>query len=143
MVTTHKSPQVQAWYPAFESDCGNLQGVIGYHPATASVTNGDTIQMVKIPLGATVIDCILETGAMGTSVTCAVGDDGDTNRYIAAADHSGAALTRKNQTDKVGIPYTYAAENTIDVLVAGANADNSIALRLDVFYICGVDTTPV
>jgi hypothetical protein len=43
----------------------------------------------------------------------------------------------------VGIPYTYAAENTIDVLVGGANADDSIALRLDVFYICGVDTTPV
>lgn len=143
MVTTHKSPQVQAWYPAFESDCGNLQGVIGYHPATVSVTNGDTIQMVKIPLGATVIDCILETGAMGTSVTCAVGDDDVTNRYISATAHSGATLTRRKQTGGVGIPYTYAAEHTIDVLVAGANADNSIALRLDVFYICGVDTTPV
>jgi hypothetical protein len=139
---TLKSPQAQAWYPALESDCGNLQGVIGYLPLTTTVASGEVIQMVKVPLGATVIDCILETGALGTSVTCAVGDDDDTNRYITATDHSAAALTRRKQTDKVGVPYTYATEHTIDVLIAGANCDDNIAIRLDVFYVCGLDTTP-
>jgi len=141
-MTDHKSPQAQAWSPALESDCGNLQGVIGYFPLTASVVIDDVIQMVKVPLGATVIDCILETGALGTNVLAEVGDDLDANRYITVTDHAAAALTRKKQTDKVGVPHTYTAENTIDVTITNANCDDNIAVRLDVFYICGVDTTP-
>ena len=143
-MTTHKAPQAQAWYQAHESDVGNLQGVIGYLPADHGLTleQNDVIQMVKIPLGATVIDLMLETGALGASVTAAVGDDGDTDRYIAAADHSSAALTRRNQTNKVGVPTTYAAENTIDVLLEGGDPADDAAMRLDVFYVNGVDTTP-
>ena len=138
------SPQAQTWSPCRESDSGNLQGVIGYLPANHGLTlaQNDVIEMVKIPSGATVMDLILETGSLGTSVTCAVGDDGDTNRYIAAADHSSAALTRRNQTDKVGVPTTYAAENTIDILLEGGNPADDKAIRLDVFYINGVDVTP-
>jgi hypothetical protein len=141
-MTTHYTPQAKDWSPAREADAGNLQGVIGYFPDTVSVLNGDVIQMVKIPLGAIVIDTILETGPLGTSVTAAVGDEDDADRYIAAADHSAAALTRRNQTDKVGVPYRYTAEDTVDVTIGGANVDDNIAVRLDVFYICGVDETP-
>ena len=141
-MTTHYAPQAKGWSPARESDAGNLQGVIGYFPDTVSVLADDTIQMVKIPLGSIVMDTILETGPLGTSVTAAVGDEDDPDRYIAAADHSAAALTRRNQTNKNGVPYRYPAEDTIDVTVAAANVDDNQALRLDVFYICGVDETP-
>jgi hypothetical protein len=143
-MTTHKAAQAPAWAPARESDCGNLQGVIGYLPANHGLTlaQNDFVQMVKIPSGAIVMDCILETGALGGSVTCAVGDDLDTNRYITATSHANATVTRKNQTDLVGVPYRYLAENTIDVLLAGANPADNIAIRLDVFYVCGVDETP-
>jgi len=141
-MTTHYAPQAKGWSPARESDAGNLQGVIGYFPDTVSVLADDTIQMVKIPLGAIVMDCILETGPLGTSVTAAVGDEDDPDRYISATDHSAAALTRRKQTNKNGVPYRYTAEDTIDVTVAAANVDDNQALRLDVFYICGVDETP-
>lgn len=143
-MTTVYSPQAQTWSPCRESDAGNLQGVIGYLPAAHGLTlaQNDVVEMVKIPLGATVMDCILETGSLGTSVTCAVGDETDPNRYIAAADHSSAALTRRNQTDKVGVPTTYAVEDTIDIVLAGGDPADDKAIRLDVFYINGVDVTP-
>ena len=143
-MTDHVAPQAKSWYQARESDAGNVQGVIGYLPADHGLTlvQNDVVQMVKVPLGATMMDCILETGALGASVTAAVGDGDDTNRYIAAADHSAAALTRRNQTDKVGVPHTYTAQDTIDVLLAGGNPADDKAIRLDFFYICGVDTTP-
>lgn len=141
-MTTHYSPQAKAWSPCRESDVGNLHGVIGYFPDTVSVLADDVIEMVHIPLGAIVVDCILETGPLGTNVLASVGDDGDTNRYISVADHAAAALTRRNQTDKVGVPYRYLAQNTIDVEVTNANVDDNVAIRLDVFYIVGVDETP-
>jgi hypothetical protein len=142
-MTTHKSAQTPDWAPARESDSGNLQGVIGYVPAsTLSLADNDTIQMVKIPLGAIVMDCILETGALDTNVLAAVGDLDDVNRYITAANVAAASLTRKNQTDKVGIPYRYTAEDTIDVKLTNGTPASTVAIRLDVFYICGVDETP-
>jgi len=143
-MTIHKAPQAPAWAPARESSAGNLQGVIGYLPAAHGLTlaQNDIVQMVKIPSGAIVMDCILETGALGASVTCAVGDDLDPNRYISATSHASAAITRRNQTDTVGAPYRYLAENTIDVTLAGANPEDDQAIRLDVFYVCGVDETP-
>jgi hypothetical protein len=143
-MTTHIAPQGKTWAPAVESDCGNLHGVIGYLPAAHGLTlaQNDTVQMVHIPNGATVMGCILETDALGASVTCAVGDDGDTDRYITATDHSSAAITRRKSTAAVGVPYTYSAENTIDVLLEGGNPADNKAIRLDVFYITAVDTTP-
>ena len=143
-MTTHVAAQAKDWYQAHESDVGNLQGVIGYLPAAHGLTlvQNDTIQMVKIPLGATVIDVMLETGALGGSTTASVGDDGDTNRYINAANVAANSLTRKQQTDKVGIPTTYAAGTTIDVLLEGDNPADDKAIRLDVLYVNGLDTTP-
>jgi hypothetical protein len=42
----------------------------------------------------------------------------------------------------VGIPYTYTDEDTIDAVFTNANPSENIGIRLDVFYICGVDVTP-
>jgi hypothetical protein len=142
-MTTHVAPQAKDWYPARESDAGNVHGVIGYLPASHGLTliTADTIQMVKVPIGATVMDCILESGNMDGSCTLQVGDGDDTDRYIDATNHGTAALTRRGQTDKVGVPSTYTAADTIDV-VCGTDPSDSVAIRLDVFYITGVDTTP-
>lgn len=143
-MTTHYSPQAKAWSPCRESDAGNVQGVIGYLPAAHGLTlaQNDIIQMVKIPLGAIVMDCVVESGNLGSNVLVAVGDEDDPNRYITGANHASAAVTRRNQTDKVGVPYRYTAEDTVDINLYNANPADNVAIRLDVLYICGVDETP-
>jgi hypothetical protein len=143
-MTTHYSPQAKAWSPVRESDAGNVQGVIGYLPAAHGLTlaQNDIVEMVKIPLGAIVMECMLESGNLGSNVLVNVGDGDDRNRYINAANHASAALTRKNQTDKVGVPYRYTVEDTIDINLYNANPADNVAIRLDVLYICGVDETP-
>ena len=143
-MTVHVAAQARDSSLSRESDAGNVQAVIGYLPLGHGLTlaQNDYIQLVKIPLGAIVMDCILETGALGSNVLVHVGDDADTDRYITAANHSSAALTRKNQTDLVGVPYRYTAENTIDAYLYNANPTDNIAFRLDVLYICGTDETP-
>lgn len=147
-MTTHKAPQAKTPYPARESDAGNVQGVIGYLPGTQIYGEGnvfadnDVVQMVKIPSGATVMDCILRTGALGSNVLASVGDGDDVDRYITATSVAANSITRANATADAGVPSTYSDEDTIDVKITNANPDENIAIRLDVFYICGVDTTP-
>ncbi len=144
-MTAHKSPQAKSWYQERESDAGNVQGVIGYlpddHGLTLAVT--DTIQMVKVPKGAVVMDLMYETGNLGANVYVTVGDGSDTDRYISNTRHNGSGtLTRKNQTDLVGVPCTYSDQDTIDLSFTNQAPANNVAMRLDAFYICGVDVTP-
>lgn len=143
MVTTHVAPQAKGWSPARESDAGNVHGVIGYTPISSfTLTQGDTVQMVRIPLGAIVMDCILETGALGSNVLGSVGDDADPALYITAQSVASAALLRRNAVGLAGVPKRYTVEDTIDVVLTNANPADNIAIRLDVLYICGVDETP-
>lgn len=142
-MTTHKSPQAQAWSPCRESDAGNVQGVIGYVPvSTFTLAQNDVIQMVKVPLGAIVMDCTLETGALGSNVLGSIGDDDGAAIYIAAQSVASAALLRKNGVGLAGVPKRYSVQDTIDLTLTNANPADNIAIRLDVFYICGVDETP-
>jgi hypothetical protein len=142
-MTTHYAPQAKGWAPARESDAGNVHGVIGYCPASSlTLAQNDIIQMVKIPLGAIVMDCILETGALGSNVLGAVGDDALSTLYITAQSVASACVLRKNNVSLAGVPKRYAVEDTIDVTLTNANPADNIAIRLDVLYICGVDETP-
>lgn len=142
-MTNHVAPQAKGWAPARESDAGNVHGVIGYCPASSfTLVQNDVVQMVKIPLGAIVMDCILETGALGANVLGSVGDGDVVALYITAQSVAAAALLRKNGVSLAGVPKRYAAEDTIDVVLTNANPADNIAIRLDVLYICGVDETP-
>jgi hypothetical protein len=145
-MTTHVAPQAKGWSPARESDAGNVHGVIGYLPANHGLTlaENDIIQMVKIPSGAILMDCMLEMPAANTNVLASVGDDTTgAALYITAQSVSGAGtLLRKNGVGLAGVPKRYSAEDTIDVTLSNANPTDAIAIRLDVLYICGVDETP-
>jgi hypothetical protein len=144
-MTDHKSPQAKTWSPARESDAGNVQGVIGYLPLGHGLTlaQNDVIEMVKVPLGAIVMDCVFEHGAYGANTLASVGDGNVVDRYIlATTDVAAAGVHRRNQTAGVGVPHRYAAQDTVDIKLTNENPTDNIAARLDVFYICGVDETP-
>ncbi len=137
------SKQAKAWSPVRESDAGNVQGVIGYVAAADAliINQNDIVQMVKVPLGSTVMDLLLDYNNAGANVNISVGDDDNAAIYIAAFAAASAAIKRRD-VSIAGVPKTYTAEDTIDVKFTNANPTDNIAFALYVMYICGVDTTP-
>jgi len=135
------SKQAKDWSPVRESDAGNVQCAIGYVAAAENVVinQNDVIQMVKVPVGATVIDTILDINNAGSNVLAAVGDG--TRAYITAQSVSSAVRLSRNGPN-AGVPYTYTAEDTIDITFSNANPTDNIAFALYVMYVCGLDVTP-
>lgn len=94
-------------------------------PVTAAQvgTINNVIQAVPVYKGETVLGVEIKATDLDTNVspalTLSVGDDGATARYIAASDIGQAGGSAKHT---VGVPHTYTADNTIDVLVAAASA---------------------
>ena len=142
-MTTRYSPQAKDWSPVRESDAGNVQCAIGYCPTNLFQLNqNDVVEMVKIPIGAIVVDTILDTGAMGANVLGAVGDGDEKEEYITNTAVANASLTRRNSTKCAGIPKVYSAQDTVDVTFSNANPTDNIAFALYVEYVCGLDITP-
>jgi len=137
------SKQAKAWSPVRESDAGNVHCAIGYVAAADAliINQNDVCEMVKIPAGATIIDVILDIPNVGANVNVSVGD-GDNTTYLISATTGAAALVIRKNGSNAGVPKTYAAEDTIDVVFTNANPTDNVAFTLFVMYVCGVDTTP-
>jgi hypothetical protein len=85
----------------------------------SSTASGDVIEMCKVAAGVTVIDAFLVFDDLsGGTTTLAVGDGTTADRFIAATTaSSGAASARMTK-----FPFTYTADDTIDVTIAGGTA---------------------
>lgn len=106
--------------------------ITGYYSLTGNLSAGDVIQMVKIPAGAVVTDMVLLqiTGA-GSAHQIAVGDGLSTARYLALTSVSGSVVYRAT----AGIPYSYSADDTIDVLVNAVTSATTVgSFALTVMY---------
>ena len=74
--------RVKIMYDSYEADGGE--------------TTPDIIEMgPKLPIGAKIIDVILDTDALGGNATLEVGDYEVPGRFIAAVDHGAAALVSR------------------------------------------------
>jgi hypothetical protein len=121
-------------------DAVGVNVAYGTYELSAALVINDVIQMVKIPKGATVTDVTLATDDLDSNGTPAivleVGDDGDTDRFIAASTvaQAGGVTTLGNIA---GFGYAYTAENTIDVKVptAPATGATSGTISIAVTYI--------
>lgn len=112
---------------------------------TASVTA--VLQMVPIPKGVQVHDCILYwKGLAGTSITVSVGDPLNNNRFIQSASCTAASgVARLGQLSNLanagigagGFGYSYSAETTINIYLTANGSGSSVAaanFRLAVMY---------
>ena len=87
-----------------------------YTLAGTSLVINDVIQMCAVPLGARVIDVVVDVGDCdgGTSAGLVVGDGGTTNRYITATTLGQAAgIARANAPGYTRTAYT--VNDTIDI----------------------------
>jgi len=112
----------------------DITSVTGEYTVSTNLATNDIIEMVKIPAGATVLEVIFSGSAsVGATGNLAVGDDGDTDRFITSTAFTAAALARLNAHSGHGHRYT--ADNTIDVLaVSIATPATGAVLRLTVIY---------
>ena len=84
---------------------GKLVTVVGTYTTTA-LASGSDIFMVDLPKGARIVNANLITGAMGASVTSAIGTD------VALTNEAGTALTAAGTANLLAATSTAAASNT-------------------------------
>lgn len=123
MATTYTTSKTAAGVQEREFSGGVNSISASYDIATGSAfVINDVVQMVKVPLGARILDvqCVVPALDSSTGVVWAVGDGGDDDRYITGSTvgRSGAGgLVRKGT---VTGEYTYTADDTIDFKVTTA-----------------------
>lgn len=100
---------------------------------TGFATN-DVVQMAKVPARATIQEVILSSSAgVGATGNLAVGDTGNTARYIASTAFTASTLARLGV--HAGHGYTFSAEGTVDILAASiATPTVGTVVRLTVIY---------
>lgn len=113
------------------------QAVHSEYSASATLSAGDVVQMIKIPKGARVISAQLRTNTLADQgAHLSVGDGVDADRYISASGGTTVAGTSINQSAGEGPGYEYTADDTMDitVVVVGGTATARAYYSLDVIY---------
>jgi hypothetical protein len=82
-----------------------------------TLAQNDTVQFFEVPAGARILGFIIVAGALGTSVTLALGDGTDADRFVAA--YSVAAATA-NYKPSLDLALT-TARTVVTATLAGAN----------------------
>jgi len=127
MGTTYKSTQVTAGSGipprALHAGLFAIVGDLNLANPGAALVATDVVQMVKVPKGFTVHDLILDCPDIdsATNLTLSVGDGDSTARYISAS-----AIGQTGGIARLAVAggtlKQYAAEDTIDILVAAGPA---------------------
>jgi hypothetical protein len=114
--------------PARSQEKGVFCEVATYELAATAAST--TINMIKVEAGTTVLDGYIIYDDCGTGATVDVGDGSDVDRFIDGADVSTAAGLSRFAVGAGGLtfPYTYAADDTIDILTLGAETTGTITL---------------
>jgi len=95
---------------------GNLGVRYAKITLTAAVNTSDVYQMVDVFSGETVHNIRILSSDLdgGTDLVFDVGDDGDVDRYIDGSTCGQTGIA--DELDAARAPYTYTADNTIDIL---------------------------
>lgn len=104
-----------------------LIAVSAFYSIAAAPSAGDIIQMVKVPANATPV--FLEFGCTNAtpSFLMGAGDGIAAARYRSMATYSigdGMVLSQRNIATPAA-PYTYSAEDTIDIFISTITASNA------------------
>lgn len=122
--------------PAVKADAAQVHGRlrVAYDTYEASsLASGSDITVARLPAGATVYDIVIVHDALNTSVTLAVGDSSDADRYItatAAATAGKIVLSEDGAIDGFG----YENSSQTDVLITTGGASASGTIKCVVYY---------
>jgi hypothetical protein len=103
---------------------GDYQGVVRHVYDTyvsAALETASTIKLINMPKGAKIRGIRIVHGAMGTSVTCKIGDSDDDDRYYATGTDI-AAIGQKDSILLAGVNYVIGTADGDDVILITTEA---------------------
>lgn len=105
-----------------------LVNVVATYSLDQSLSNGDVVQMLKVPVGARLVDGYLIYASSGQG-SLIVGDGVDTDRYITQTAIS-AGVTATVRFNGIPAPYSYSTDDTIDVMISASAPPSTGAIYL-------------
>ena len=124
--------------PSVLANAGDVSGKVRVFKDTyeaSSLASGSDITVARLPLGARVVDILVKADALGGSVTLAVGDSGDADRYITAT-----AMNTANKGISLGVDGVIGSigneigTGETDVLITTGGATASGTITSVVYY---------
>lgn len=106
-----------------------IVSVVATYSLNQSLSTGDVIQMLKVPVNARIVDMYLSYCSNGQG-SLTVGDGVDTDRYITATAISSGLTTVVRLNGSSLAPYTYSADDTVDVTISASAQPSSGAIYL-------------
>lgn len=130
------------------TDMGGKLRIARFDLEFSASSAGTTLNLCKLPAGAVFLGAMLAFEGT-SSLTLDIGDSGDADRLVAAADlgtdspTTGSVLkwfgrlesTAAAASPALGIGYKYTAETTITALTGGATATSGEVLRGFILYV--------
>jgi hypothetical protein len=111
-----------------------ITAVVASIAVTVALITNDTVTMMRVPAGATILDAILaSSGSIGSTASLSLGDAATPARFISSTAYTGAVMTRLNVAAGVGFLYT--VETPIIVTaVSMASGTTNATLTLQLLY---------
>jgi len=124
--------------PSVLANAGDVHGSVRVFKDTyeaSSLASGSDITVARLPLGARVVDILVKADALGSSVTLAVGDSGDADRYITATTMNTADKGISLGVDgEIGAIGNEIGTGETDVLITTGGATASGTITSVVYY---------
>lgn len=131
-MTVFVSPEISAGVQPKGLRVGLIAASAIYSFTAVSLTASDSVQLIKVPQGATVVGMLVSATHTAGSIT--IGDGVDTDRY-----HAGYAMSASAGVSTMSgmyVPYTYSTDDTIDATISASVSMSlgSGAINLTVIY---------
>lgn len=124
--------------PSVLANAGDVHGSVRVFKDTyeaSSLASGSDITVARLPLGARVVDILVKADALGSSVTLAVGDSGDADRYITATTMNTADKGISLGVDgEIGAIGNEIGTGETDVLITTGGASATGTITSVVYY---------
>jgi len=134
-MATYTATAAQANAPAIYAVNRDVTRIVSFSLSGAlSASAGDIFQMVKIPVGATILRVNTAIDNQTGVITVNVGDGNDVSKYAASLVLSGSVITTTALSGR-GLGYVYTAEDTVDIKVTAISTPSAVGeLKLAVTY---------
>ncbi len=110
---------------------GRVRAMIDTYEANALAANSVVLMGGKLPVGANIVDVILDHDALGGGTSIDVGDAADADRYIDGEDTSSAGTARAGNGEAAedATAYVIATTDAADISDA-ANSDRQVQMTI-------------
>lgn len=114
----------------------DITAVKATYTVVSNLTAADTLTMVKVPAGASILSVVAAASAsIGATATASIGDAGSATRFVAAAQFGQGAAQSIYIPAATGVGYKYTSDTDIIITIATlATPATGAVITLTVVY---------